>query len=75
MVYIYSFRGTIGVSDMTVGDSCSLYLGSQGTTKRTGLTSTTGKFDFVEITVAAGGEITSTHDLTGVNDAINLKVI
>jgi hypothetical protein len=59
---------------MTVGDGCSLYLGSQGTTKRTGLTSTSGKFDFVELTVAAGGEITSTHDLTGVSDAINIKV-
>lgn len=68
-------RGTFGVRDMTVGDRCSLYIGSQGTTKRTGLTPTTGIFDFVEITVASGGEITSTHDLTGVNAAINIKVL
>lgn len=68
------FRGTIGVHDITVGDKCHLYLGREGTTKRTGLTATAGKFDFEKITVAAGGEITSTHDLTGVNDEINIKV-
>jgi hypothetical protein len=69
------FRGTIGVHDMTVGDGCSLYLGSTGSTTRTGVSPESGTFDFDEISVAAGGEITSTWDLTGANDVINIKVI
>ena len=67
-------RGTIGVHDMTVGESCSLYLGSAGTTVRTGLIANPGLFYFESLTVAAGGEITSTADLTGTSDEVHLKV-
>lgn len=67
-------RGTIGVHDMTVGESCSLYLGNAGTTARTGLVANPGLFYFESLTVAAGGEITSTPELTGASDEIHLKV-
>jgi hypothetical protein len=73
-LFIY-FRGTIGVHDVIVGEKCSLYLGKEGNTKRTGVFPDKGLFDFEKITVAAGGEITSTADLTGANDIINIKVI
>lgn len=66
-------RGTIGVHDMTVGENCVLYLGSAGTTIRTGLAPNPGLFDFETFIVAAGGEVTSTADLTGANDEIHLK--
>lgn len=58
---------------MTVGENCVLYLGSAGTTIRTGLAPNPGLFDFEALTVAAGGEVTSTADLTGANDEIHLK--
>lgn len=60
---------------MTVGDGCTLYLGGTGSTTRTGVSPLSGTFDFEDITVAAGGEITSTGDLTGTTDSINIKVV
>ncbi|WAR26294.1 hypothetical protein MAR_011998 [Mya arenaria] len=58
---------------MTVGDGCSLYLGSAGTTTRTGLDANPGTFDMETLTVAAGGEITATPDLTGADNEINIQ--
>ena len=60
--------------DLTVGDSCHLYLGSTGKTKRSGFVSTTGIFDFDSLTVAAGGEVTATNNLVGANNRIQLSV-
>ena len=59
---------------MTVGKDCHLYLGSTGSTKRSGFVSDTGIFDFDALTVAAGGEVTPTHDLTGENNLLKLAV-
>ena len=67
-------RGTIGVYDLTVGDSCHLYLGKTGNTKRSGFISTIGTFDFDVLTVAAGGEVTATSDLVGDNNEVKLAV-
>ena len=71
---LFNFRGTIGVYDLTVGDSCHLYLGSTGKTKRSGFISNTGIFDFDVLTVAAGGEVTATSDLVGDDNEIKLAV-
>ena len=60
--------------DLTVGHSCHLYLGSTGTTKRSGFVGTAGTFDFDRLTVAAGGEVTPTSDLTGANNKVKLAV-
>jgi len=59
---------------MTIGEGCRLFLGATGTAFRTGIPALPGTFDVNELTVAAGGEITATHDLTGVNNRINIKV-
>ena len=59
---------------MTVGRDCHLYLGSTGSTKRSGFVSDAGIFDFDALTVAAGGEVTPTHDLVGENNALHLAV-
>ena len=67
-------RGTIGVYDLTVGDSCHLYLGKTGKTKRSGFISAIGTFDFDVLTVAARGEVTATSDLVGDNNEIKLAV-
>ena len=71
---LFHNRGTIGVYDLTVGDSCHLYLGNTGKTKRSGFISAIGTFDFDVLTVAAGGKVTATSDLVGDNNEIKLAV-
>lgn len=60
--------------DITVGKGCTVYFGNTGKTTRTGISPVAGTFDFKDIIVAAGGEVTSTSDLTGIKDVINIKV-
>ncbi|KAH3816393.1 hypothetical protein DPMN_117909 [Dreissena polymorpha] len=59
---------------MTVGDGCSVYLGSSVATTRTGVVEDPGTFDLVNIVVAAGGKITATPDLTGETNEIYIQV-
>ncbi|WAR25690.1 hypothetical protein MAR_011394 [Mya arenaria] len=68
-IYVW---GTLGAIDMTVGEGCSLYLGSSGTSTRTDVPPNPGTFDMDSLTVSAGGEITATHDLTGRENRINI---
>ena len=67
-------RGTIGVHNLTVAESCKLYLGSSGTTKRSGFIGTTGVYDFEGLTVAAGGEVRPTLDLVGKDNKLQIAV-
>ena len=57
-----------------MANGCHLYLGSAGTTKRSGFIGTSGIYDFEGLTVAAGGEVTPTHDLVGDNNKLQLAV-
>ena len=57
-----------------MGDRCHLYLGSTGTTKRSGFVGMSGIFDFEKLTVADGGEVTATGDLVNENNRIHLAV-
>ena len=55
-----STRGYIGVEDMTVARNCRLYLGLTGTTE---LANSEGTYGFHFLTVADGGEVTSTSEV------------
>jgi len=57
---------------MTVGDGCSLYLGSTGTSMRTGVEPSPGTFDMNHLTVANGGEITYASDVTDKSITVNV---
>ena len=59
-MFFVSPRGYLGVEDMTIAKNCDLYLGLTGSTE---LASTEGTYKFNSLTVADGGEVTSTSDV------------
>jgi hypothetical protein len=68
------FRGTLGIVDMTVGHGCNLYLSATGNTNGISTVSEVGVYDFNTLTVKAGGEVSVTHDLTGVTSSMSITV-
>ena len=54
-------RGYLGVEDMTVAKSCRLFLALTGSTE---LANSEGTYGFHSLTVADGGEVTSTPDVS-----------
>lgn len=62
-------RGYLGVEDMTVAKSCRLFLALTGSTE---LANSEGTYKFHSLTVADGGEVTSTTDVN--NNSLTLDI-
>lgn len=57
---LFSFRGIMNIIDVILAHKCRLFLSSTGTTK---LANNMGIFQFRTLTIADGGEMTSTSDV------------
>ena len=62
-------RGYLGVEDMTVAKSCRLFLALTGSTE---LANSEGTYIFHSLTVADGGEVTSTPDVNSNSLTLNI---
>ena len=62
-------RGYLGVEDMTVAKNCHLYLGLTGSTE---LANSEGTYRFHSLTVADGGEVTSTSEVGSNSLTLNI---
>lgn len=60
MFFVFFSRGMVNMIDVTLAHNCHLLLSSTGTTH---LANKIGTFQFHTLTIADGGEMTSTNDV------------
>lgn len=74
--FLYFYRGTLAVHDLTVGDGCNLYLTPDGTSRGTDANSERGAgfFSFDSLTVEHGGYVAMSSTVSEADSQLNLVV-